>query len=75
MHWQKLLILNRKKGSVLLGTEVLAILLHNFLGAWLKTEEAFFFVIAVLLIPGYFLLSILFTTVSLVSKKIDSSRK
>jgi len=56
MRWLKICLVT---AGLSLSTAALAVSLHNLLGAWLGFEEAFFFVLAVLVAPGILVLSLL----------------
>jgi hypothetical protein len=58
---KKIFKLNAKKLLLLLLAEVIGIIAHNLLSALLGTEEAFFFILSVLIIPAYFLVAVLYS--------------
>jgi choline-glycine betaine transporter len=42
---------------------IVAVVLHNLLSALFGTEEAVFFIIAVIFMPAYFLIALVYTAV------------
>ncbi len=69
----KLFYLNKKKIILLIMLEIIAIILHNILSALLKTDEPISFIIATLLIPFYFIISLAYTLIK--SKKTRKNKK
>lgn len=69
MKLERYFLLNWKKVLIIIGSWVLAVLLHNLLSALLGLEEAFFFIVAVFIIPIYVLFSVIYTIVYYVKKK------
>ncbi|MBD3249885.1 hypothetical protein GF336_07600 [Candidatus Woesearchaeota archaeon] len=61
MNYEKYLLLNGKKIVMFLGAFILAVLIHNFFYAITGIEEAVFFLLAVVVIPLYLIISILYT--------------
>ncbi|MEN8252897.1 MAG: hypothetical protein ABFQ62_00790 [Patescibacteria group bacterium] len=68
---QDFFTLSFKKFLILIAAEFISIVLHNLLSGLFGTEEAFFFIIAIILLPAYFLVSLLFSLV----KKIGRLKK
>lgn len=57
----KYLLMSWKKLLYLVLAWVASVLLHNFISAIFGFEEALFFIIAVFIIPIYFIVSIIYT--------------
>lgn len=57
-------LLNWKKIGILFLAEAIFIVLHNLVSALFGTEEALFFILAVLVLPLYFLLALCTTILS-----------
>ncbi|MEN7981834.1 MAG: hypothetical protein ABFQ65_00100 [Nanoarchaeota archaeon] len=53
----KYLLLNWKRILVLIALWFVVVILHNFIGAIFGFEEALFFIIAVIIIPIYFIIA------------------
>ncbi|MBW2995747.1 hypothetical protein KY332_00440 [Candidatus Woesearchaeota archaeon] len=77
MKLEKYLLLNLKKLLLIIGAFILAVLLHNlvyalFFDYFSRTggDEAFFFIIAIFVIPLYFLVSVGYTIFHHVRKRI-----
>jgi len=61
LSWKKLWIL------VVLGFA--SIILHNLISGLMGTEEIFFFIFVIFIIPIYSLIAVLFTVISFVKKR------
>ena len=46
-----------------------SIILHNLISGLMGTEEAFFFIIVVFIVPAYILIAVLFTAINFVRKR------
>ncbi|MEE9525115.1 MAG: hypothetical protein V3V78_00730 [Candidatus Woesearchaeota archaeon] len=69
MNTEKYFLLNLKKLFMIIGAFILAVLLHNFISALIGIEEPVFFLIAVIIIPLYFLTTVGYTIFHHVKKK------
>ena len=56
MRWLKSCLIT---AGLALSTMALGIVLHNFISAWMDTEEGFFFILGILVAPAVLLLSLL----------------
>ena len=63
MKIKKFFLLSWKKILLVIGIFIVSSILHNLVSALLNIEEAFFFIIAVLLSPLYILVGVLVTLV------------
>ncbi len=61
LSWKKLWIL------VVLGFA--SIILHNLISGLMGTEEVFFFIFVIFIIPAYFLIAVLFSLSNFVKKR------
>jgi uncharacterized membrane protein len=69
MKNKNIFILNWKKFVGIVLIDLLSIILHNLVSGLLGVEEAFFFSIAVLIIPIYLLIAIVYSTVNYFKNK------
>jgi len=60
---KRILPLNMKRFWLIAAAFVVAALLHNLLSALLGYEEPVFFIVAIILVPLYLLISIVYTVV------------
>jgi len=74
--WNKWFLLNWKKLLIFIGAWFVAIILHNLTYTLFKSwfdarggDEAFFFIIANIVIPLYFVISLVYTLVVYFKKK------
>ncbi len=65
----KYFLLNFKKILFIIGGWIIAVVLHNLISAIFRFEDAFFFILAVIIIPLYFLSSLIYTLVTYLRKK------
>ena len=61
MNLEKYLLLDLKKLVIIIVSFMVAVLLHNIISALIAVEEAVFFILAVFVIPLYFLISVGYT--------------
>jgi len=73
-EWNKILFLNWKKAFLVLVLEFASIMLHNLVFAVFGFEEALFFIIAIFVIPAYFVAASVFTVVDLIGKTTKINR-
>lgn len=64
--------LNWKRILLIIGTFIVSAVLHNVVYAITGIEEAFFFIIAVIVIPLYFIVSLIYTLGKFLLKKIHN---
>jgi hypothetical protein len=64
-----LFLLSWKKLVIVLVAGFISIILHNVFSALFGLEEAIFFIIAVLVIPIYFIISVVYTILNKLIKK------
>ncbi len=75
IRWDKYLLLTWKKTAIALMIWIIAVFFHNIVYAissgvfQIKIEDPFFFSIAVILIPIYFIVSIIYTFVKRTKKR------
>lgn len=65
----KLFLLTWKKILLTIVFWFGAVALHNLVGALLGFEEAVFFIIAVIILPLYFLVSLVYTAIKIVKDR------
>jgi len=58
---EKYFKLNLKKLFIILGAWIASVVLHNLVSAFFGIEDAFFFIIAIFVIPIYLIISIIYT--------------
>ncbi len=68
MDKDKLFRLNLKKFLIFIGAWVASVILHNAISAIFGVEEALFFIIAIFIIPIYFIISLIFTIYIMVKR-------
>jgi len=69
MNIKDLFLLSWRKAWIIVVAGFVSILLHNLISALLKTEEAFFFIIVVFVIPIYFLICSIYSIIYLIKKR------
>lgn len=69
MNLEKYFLLNWKKIITIIIAWILAVILHNAVYAIFNIEEAVFFLLAVIVIPLYFIISVVYTIINKVKKK------
>jgi len=69
MNLEKYLLLTIKKIGIIVVLFIIAVLLHNFISGWIGVEEPVFFIIAVIVIPVYFLIAVGYTIFHHVKKR------
>lgn len=71
MNCEKYLLLDVKKLLIIVGSFILAVILHNFVSGLLGgIDEPVFFIIAVIIIPIYFLTAVGYTIFHHVKKRM-----
>jgi hypothetical protein len=69
MKLDTLFLFSWRKLWIIIVSGFLAIFLHNLVSVLLGVEEAFFFIIAVFIIPAYIFIFIIYNLIRLVQKK------
>ncbi len=69
IKYKNFFLLSWKKLGILIVSFFASIVLHNLISGLMKIEEALFFIIAIVIIPVYFLIAILLTTADYLRKK------
>ena len=67
--FDKWFFLNWRKLLIIIGMWFLAVILHNLISAIFGIEEALFFIIAVFVIPVYFIALIIYTLVKFIRRR------
>jgi len=62
-------LLSWKKLWILVVSGFISIVLHNLVSGLTGTEEVFFFIIVVFVIPIYFLIAVLFTVIGFIKER------
>tara|TARA_Y100000310_G_C20245835_1_gene606779 strand:+ start:328 stop:573 length:246 start_codon:yes stop_codon:yes gene_type:complete len=63
MKADKWFLLSWKRIILILAVFLLSVILHNFVSALFNFEEAFFFILAVFVIPIYFIISVVYSLI------------
>jgi len=69
MKGKHIFLLSWKKLWVIVITAFASIMLHNLISGLIKTEEIFFFIIVILIIPAYTLIAITYSLIHLVNTR------
>jgi uncharacterized membrane protein YhdT len=69
MNLEKYLLLNCKNVLIIIMAWFVAFILHNAIYAIFNFEEPVFFLLAVIVIPLYFIVSVSYTIINSVKKK------
>jgi hypothetical protein len=64
MKVKSFFILNRKKVLIVIFTFFVSVLLHNLISGLLGVEEVLFFLMAVIIIPVYIVVSVVWTFIN-----------
>ena len=75
MNLEKYLVLDLKKLSLIVLSFFAAVILHNAVYGLFNVEEAFFFIIAVFVVPAYFLVAVFYTIFHHVKHSKKKSKK
>jgi len=75
MNLEKYLFLNIRKTGIIILAFVIALAFHNLIYALSGLEEPVFFLLATLVIPFYFLISIIYTIFHHVKKHLKKKAK
>ena len=73
--WNKYFLLSWRKLWIIVVGWFVAVLLHNFLSALFGVEEAVFFIIAVIVMPLYVLICVIYSVVKGFKNKSLSKRE
>ena len=74
MKIEDYLFLDIKKTGAIVFAFIIAVLLHNFIYALFNFEEPVFFLLAAVVIPIYFLISIIYTIFHHIKKHLKKKR-
>ncbi|MFA5174024.1 MAG: hypothetical protein WC438_02485 [Candidatus Pacearchaeota archaeon] len=72
---KKIFLLSWKKTTIIIFSWLTSVLLHNLVSSLLNIEEAFFFIIATIIIPAYLIICVVYTLIIMVLKRKISKRK
>ena len=61
--------LSWKKFGIIIASWFVAVILHNLVYALLKIDEALFFIIAIIIIPAYFIISLVYSLIKKITKR------
>ena len=75
MKLHNFFLLNIKKLIWVVVAWIAAVLLHNLISGLLGIEGAVFFLIAVIIIPLYFIISLIYSLTILIHMKVKKRRK
>jgi hypothetical protein len=75
MKLKKLLHLNSKKVMWIIALWIVAVVLHNLIFALFNMEEAVFLILAVLIIPLYTIISLIYTLFVMLNKHTNKKQK
>jgi len=75
MNWKKYLLMSWRKLWIIVVGGFIGILLHNGISALLGVEEAFFFIFVVFVLPIYFILSVIYSLIYILTKKSKKRKK
>jgi hypothetical protein len=64
MNWDKWLKISWKKLLIIIGLWFIAVILHNAVYAIFGVEDALFFIIAIFILPTYFIISIIYSIIT-----------
>ncbi len=71
MNLKKYLLLSWKKILIMIAAVLLSVFLHNVISGLFDIEEVVFFILAVIIIPLYFIISVVYTFMIIIKKKIN----
>lgn len=74
MNLKKYFLLNWKKTWIIVISWFILVMLHNLISALFSCEEAFFFILAGVIMPVYIIISIVYSLVYIVRKKNHNSK-
>ena len=66
---KNLFALDLKRFLIIIGIWILSVILHNLIYALFGVEEAFFFIMAVFVIPLYFIIAFIHSIIKMINKK------
>jgi hypothetical protein len=69
MKTKDLFLLSWKKAWVIVVSGFIFIVLHNLISALLETEEAFFFILVVFVLPIYVIIAAIYSLVNFIKRK------
>jgi hypothetical protein len=71
MNLEKYFLLDIKKLGIIVLSFIGALVLHNLIYGWFKVEEPFFFILAIIVVPVYFLIAVSYTIFHHVKRYIE----
>jgi len=71
MNLKKYLLLSWKKILIMIAAVLLSVFLHNAISVLFDIEEVVFFIIAVIITPLYFIISVVYTFMIIIKKKVN----
>ena len=74
MKIEDYLFLDIQKAGMIVFAFILAILLHNFIYALFNFEEPVFSILATIIIPLYFLISVIYTIFHHIKRRLKKKR-
>lgn len=69
MKLSKYLLLTWENVIIFIIAEVLSVIFHNVTSGLFRTEEPLFFILSVIIIPTYFILSLVYTIFYIMTRK------
>ena len=70
MNLKKYLLLSWKKILIMIAAVLLSVFLHNAISVLFDIEEVVFFIIAVIITPLYFIISVVYTFMIIIKKRL-----
>ena len=71
MNLKKYLLLSWKKILIMIAAVLLSVFLHNAISVLFDIEEVVFFIVAVIITPLYFIISVVYTFMIIIKKKVN----
>tara|TARA_Y100000310_G_scaffold144610_1_gene143848 strand:+ start:960 stop:1262 length:303 start_codon:yes stop_codon:yes gene_type:complete len=72
MNKEKYFKLSLKKLVIIIGAWFVSVILHNLVSAIFGFEDALFFILAIVVIPAYFIICIIYSIFKIIKSKIYS---
>jgi hypothetical protein len=69
MQYKEIFLLSLKKLWLIVVIGFISVLLHNLISTLIKTEEPVFFIITTIVIPIYFLISVIYSLIFIIKNK------
>lgn len=67
---RKIFLLTWKKILIIAIAFILSVVLHNVISGLIGEDEPIFFIIATIIVPIYFIISVLYTIMEIAKKKV-----